>query len=89
MQWFLTIDVIDVISFRNNQSYVTPRKIYKVIFTKTVLWKSEYRIYCKKIYSYVIICSFQISAIILQNWNISSSDTLKLKNVLTIDISKH
>ena len=25
---------------------------------------------------------------ILQNWNISSTDTLKLKNILTIDIFK-
>ena len=39
-------------------------------------------------YFYVIIRFFEISAIFLQNWNISSSDTLKPKNVLTIDISK-
>ena len=39
-------------------------------------------------YFYVIIRSFEISAIFLQNWNISSSDTLKPKNILTIDISK-
>ena len=33
----------------------------------------------KNIYSYVIKCSFEISATFLQNWDISSFDTLKPK----------
>ena len=41
-------------------------------------------VYCKKIHSYVIIYLFKISAIFLQNWNISSSDTLKPKIYLLL-----
>ena len=37
---------------------------------------SEYRIYCKNVYSYETIRSFEISAIFLQNWNISSIDII-------------
>ena len=66
-------------AFSSRQSYITYRKIYKVIFSNAALWKREYRIFCRKNYSYVIICSFEISAIFLQISNISSSDTLKPK----------
>ena len=61
--------------------------MYKVIFTKQSFrsWNVEF---IAKIYYYVIICSFEIGVICLQNWNISYSDTLKPKNILTIDISK-
>ena len=41
-----------------------PVKYIRVMFIKTV--------YCKKIHSYVIISSFEISAIFLQYWNILS-----------------
>ena len=35
--WISYSHFIDVISFKNNQSWITPRIIYKAIFTKTVL----------------------------------------------------
>ena len=51
------------------------------MFIKTVYYKKKKIFSCNK-----NVCSHEISTVFLQNWNISSSDTLKPKNIPTIKL---